>query len=241
METSNPQPGQTVTPTSQAAADNPQPPTEPPEPPEPQTPAESQSTSVSESAPPEPAAIKPPTETQVVEEAKELDDSFESAQPEDADNEDQAGAITWTASEFIAHAKSLGWYATLAAAAIALAAIFFLITRDPVSVGVVIVSAILLGTYGRHQPRQLEYRVDNNGLNVGQKRFGYDEFRSFSIIPEGAFSSIVFMPLKRFAVPTTIYFPPEDENKIASLIANHLPLEERGHDAIDRLMQRIRF
>src|SRR6185312_239211 len=49
-------------------------------------------------------------------------------------------AITWTASEFIAHAKSFSWYTALGAGAAALAALVFLMTKDPVSVGVILVA-----------------------------------------------------------------------------------------------------
>jgi hypothetical protein len=49
------------------------------------------------------------------------------------------------------------------------------------------------------------------------------------------------MPLKRFGLPTTIYFAPEDEDRIVDIINQHLPFEPRDRDAIDRLMKRIRF
>lgn len=123
----------------------------------------------------------------------------------------------------------------------AFAAAVFLLTKDKISVVVIVVAALLLGAYANHKPRQLEYRLDAHGLSVGDKHFTYDQFRSFSVLPEGAFSSIVLMPLKRFALTTTLYYAPEDEDKIVNLLSDYLPLEERGHDAVDRLMHRIRF
>src|SRR5688572_14165602 len=80
-------------------------------------------------------------------------------------------AITWTASEFVAHDKSAGWYLTLAAAAAAISAVVFLISRDAVSVGVVIVAAIFLGIYAARKPRQLEYRLDQKGITIGSKSY----------------------------------------------------------------------
>lgn len=170
----------------------------------------------------------------------------ESDTPEGQDGADQAGqtdpkAITWTASEFIAHAKSPSWYLALSAVAAALSAVVYLISRDIISVIVVVVAALLLGFYGGRQPRQLEYKLDFKGLSIDDKHLGYGEFRSFSVMTEAGFSSIVFMPLKRFAAPTTIYYPPEDEDKIVGVLSGHLPLEERTHDAVDRLMHRIRY
>lgn len=154
---------------------------------------------------------------------------------------DNAREITWTASEFVAHEKSAGWYGLLGLAAVAVAALVYLITRDYVSVSVVVVGAVVLGFYGATKPRQLEYRLDQQGLSIGAKRYTYNEFRSFAVVPEQAFSSIIFMPLKRFAVPIAIYYAPDDEERILGLLADRLPFEEAPRDAVGNLMRRIRF
>ena len=129
----------------------------------------------------------------------------------------------------------------LAVVALIIAATIYAITRDLISSVVVLVGAAALGIFGARKPHQLEYRLDGSGLTVGQKHYAYEAFRSFAIVPEGAFSSIVFMPLKRFAPLTTIYYAPDDEDKIVDLLADRLPFEERKADAVDTLMHRIRF
>jgi hypothetical protein len=159
-----------------------------------------------------------------------------------ADDDGQANpSVTWTASEFVAHDKSAGWYILLAAGTLVLAVVVFLLTRDVISVSVVVVAGLLLGVYAGHQPRQLDYSLDDQGFGIGQKHYGYDEFKWFSVMEEGAFSGIVFMPLKRFAPPVTIYYPPQDEDKILTTLTNQLPMEEHKADAVDSLMRRIRF
>lgn len=147
-----------------------------------------------------------------------------------------------TASEFVAHEKSTGWYVALAVIATAVAGLIYLITKDLVSMAVIVVGSILLGIYGGRQPRQLKYQLDWQGLSIGSKRYLYSDFRCFSLTEEGAFPGIVFMPLKRFALPTTIYYAPDDENKIVAILADQLPLEEEAyHNSIDNLMRRLRF
>lgn len=163
------------------------------------------------------------------------------AEPTPAAGGGESQKVTWTASEFVAHDKSPGWYAMLMLGTLLLAALVFFITRDFISVAVIVVAGLLLGVYGAHQPRQLEYVVDQRGIGIGQKYHPYDEFKSFSVVTDGAFSSLVFMPLKRFAVPTTIYYAPADEERILDTLTDHLPLEEHRGDAVDSLMRRIRF
>lgn len=149
--------------------------------------------------------------------------------------------IEWTASEFIAHDKSGVWYGGLATAAVVLAGIVLLLTHDFISAGVIIFGALLFGVYANRKPRQLPYRLTHHGLDVGQRHYDLHQFRSFSIVPEGVFSSIVLMPLRRFAPLTTIYYAPEDEARIVAVLSQQLPHAEHHPDPVERLMRLIRF
>lgn len=199
---------------------------------------------------PVPASVQPPVEppAPVVDpqpEAAVQQDAPESTDmplpPEEPAEAAPEGEITWTASEFIAHEKSAGWYGMLVLAALVLAAVVFLLTRDKISTGAVLVAALALAFYGARQPRQLRYMLSPQGLTIGEKYFPFDMFRSFAVMDEDHFSSIVFVPLKRFGQLTTIYFDPADEEKIVSLLSARLPIENRQHDVVDKFMKRIRF
>lgn len=150
-------------------------------------------------------------------------------------------AVSWTASEFIAHQKSAGWYGMLIGVALIIAVIIYLLTKDLITTSFVIFGAFILGYYGSRQPRELNYQLDAGGVAIGDKHYDYDAFRSFSIVTEGAFSSVIFMPLKRFAPLRAIYFAPEIEERIVNMLTPRLPFEEYNHDAVDRLMRHIRF
>ena len=150
-------------------------------------------------------------------------------------------AVSWTASEFIAHQKTAGWYGILAVVTLVATTLIYLVTRDLITSGFVIFGALILGYYASRQPSELHYQIDAKGVLIGNKNYGYESFRSFSIVDEGAFSSVVFMPLKRFAPIRAIYFAPEHEDKILEMLMPRLPFEEYSHDVIDRLMSRIRF
>lgn len=162
-------------------------------------------------------------------------------QPDKSLEADNNGIISWVASEFIAHEKSPGWYGSLAGVTLLITAIVFLLTRDYVSSAVIVVCALFFGIYANRKPRQLQYQLGDRGFSVGAKHFSYEEFRSFSVVDDGAFASIVFAPLKRFAMLVTIYFAPEDEDEITAILSDRLPYEEHTSDSVDRLMRRIRF
>lgn len=152
-----------------------------------------------------------------------------------------AAAVSWTASEFIAHHKSIRWYLSLGSAAVLVLAAVWFVTKDVFAVVTIAIGLGLLGFYATHKPRQQSYSLDSSGLTIGDRRYRFNEFRSFSLIPEGAFLSIELAPLKRFATFTTVYFDPADEGRIVGLLSAHLPTAPPRGDLTDQLMRRIRF
>jgi hypothetical protein len=149
--------------------------------------------------------------------------------------------VDWTASEFISHDKSAGWYLLLILGGLVGAAVVYLLTRDEVSTAVVVIVAILFGVSAARKPRELNYKIDSQGLHIDQKYYPLSDFRSFAIVREEAVESIWLMPLKRFRPPLSIYFDPNDGQKIVDVLAQTLPIENRELDPVDRLMHRIRF
>lgn len=151
-------------------------------------------------------------------------------------------AVAWTASEFIAHEKSARWYVTLAVAAVAIAAgIYFVTGHDKFSTGIVLLVALFFGIYAARRPRVLQYALSRDGVHVGAKMYHYQDFKSFSVTEEGAVASVVFMPLKRFVPPLTIYLAPEVEDAVLQALGEVLPLEAHRRDAVDGFLKRIRF
>jgi len=174
--------------------------------------------------------------------AEVSDESFPA--PDDAKTDALAAGnegVIWTASEFIAHEKGAKWYGQLALGTAVLTAIVYLLTRDKISSGVVVLAAIVFGVYGARKPRTLEYRLGMSGLGIEDKSYDYEQFRSFWTTKEGAFSSITFMPLKRFMPSLTVYYSPQDEQQIMQILERHLPMENRDRDLLDRFLHRIRF
>lgn len=149
--------------------------------------------------------------------------------------------VSWTASEFVEHSKSLGWYLVLALITIVVLVIVFLWTKDMISIIAITVMAVLYGIMAARKPRIMEYRLDANGITIGSIMHPYTKFKSFAIVDEGAFSAISFMPFKRFMPPVGIYYAPQDQDRILAVLTKYLPLELQEPDMIDRFARRIRF
>ncbi len=149
--------------------------------------------------------------------------------------------VSWTASEFVDNEKNASWFMGLVAITAVAVLVIYLITRDLVTAFVIIMAATLFGITAKRKPRTLQYQLDNTGVNIGGKPYGYDLFKSFAMMEEGAFNSIQLMPLKRFMPPISLYYPPESEDQIVTTLGSYLPHEERTHDPVERLMRRVRF
>lgn len=161
--------------------------------------------------------------------------------PKPVANNDQPRLVNWSASEFIAHDKTAGWYGLLMVGGVIFAGLVYLLTKDVISTSVVGVVIVVFGIFAARKPRELSYSVDNQGVHIGEKFYPYSGFRSFSIVQEEAIESIWFSPLKRFTPMLAIYFAPDDGPKIVDVLSDNLPLENRELDVVDRLMHRLRF
>ena len=150
--------------------------------------------------------------------------------------------VEWTASEFVAHEKGVGWYMVLMLAAALISAGLYLLTRDVFSVVVVVIMALALAVASARKPRVVNYRVDESGLTAGSKFYPYRAFKSF-VMPEdgGPFASIVLMPLKRFDFPVSAFLAPDSQDKVLDSLSKHLPMERGQLDGLEKLMRQLRF
>ncbi|MEO6761189.1 MAG: hypothetical protein ABI220_02305 [Candidatus Saccharimonadales bacterium] len=150
--------------------------------------------------------------------------------------------ISWTASEFISHEKSPGWYAALGLAAIILGGAAYLLTgHNIISIIAIVLAILMLGISARQKPRVRQYTLGNDGLHIDNRTYLYSDFKSFTASEDGAIVSVIFLPLQRFAPGLTIYLAPEMEDTVIDALSDYLPHESHRQDAVDGLLKRIRF
>jgi hypothetical protein len=150
-------------------------------------------------------------------------------------------SVSWQASEYLHHQKSAGWYLTAFGAIVFASVVAYVITRDMFGPGsVVALGALMLVAAGR-RPRIMNYIVDLHGIVVGSKEHSYDDFQSFSVVREDAVESIMLIPQKRFMPNINLYFGPNEAQRVFDILSEHLPLEDKTKDNIDRFLHKIRF
>lgn len=169
------------------------------------------------------------------------EESFYSESDETQFSVADAPTVSWQASEYVHHPKQASWYTGLALGIGVVTAGTYLLTRDWLAPVVIAVMGAAVWSFANKQPRTLSYALDPKGIQVGDKSYPYDQFRSFSIVEEGAMSSILLSPLKRFMPPLSLYYAPDDEEKILTILSLHLPHNQSQPDIIERVSSRLRF
>ncbi|MEI6188235.1 MAG: hypothetical protein WCP46_07050 [Alphaproteobacteria bacterium] len=149
--------------------------------------------------------------------------------------------VRWKASEFISHEKNSSWYFILALVTVALCLVVFILTHQYISVGVIVVMAAAFGVYANIKPKTLEYLIDSSGVTVDKKHFSYENFKIVEIVEGGMVPSVNLIPVKRFSVPVTLYFSPQQENQILEILGEFLPSEIKRLEAIDRIVAKLHF
>lgn len=149
--------------------------------------------------------------------------------------------ISWTASEFIAYQKGVGWYLAAFFVILVVATITYLLSSDYISVGAIVLIGFLFIGLASRKPRVLTYEISSQGIKIGNKLYPYGTLKSFAVIEEESMRSIDILPLQRFMPAVSMYYEPQDENAIVEALGAYLPQEERKQPYIDKLMHRIRF
>lgn len=149
-------------------------------------------------------------------------------------------SIEWQASEYIHHDKGVGWFITVGLIALGLLAAAIWFSQWTFAV-LIVIMAVAFGYFGVRKPRILHYRLSPEGIKINNKQYPYSDFRAFGVSPDGAFYSIMLLPIKRLAPGVNIYFAQADGEQIVDILGTYLPMEKMQPDLIDKAMRKLRF
>ena len=133
------------------------------------------------------------------------------------------------------------WFlALLAVATVLLLIDIFLIQSWTFGI-LIVVMAITVMVIAKRPPRTINYTLTPQGIQIDDKPFNFHDFRAFGVVQENAFYSIRLIPNKRFMPMVSVFFPPENGEEIVDAFGHALPMENIERDAIDKLVEKIRF
>lgn len=150
--------------------------------------------------------------------------------------------IHWAAAEYIYQEKNGLWFMIFAIVALGLIAadIFFL--KSYTFSALVFVMAIAIVVYSKRPPQQINYTLSpRHGLYIGENLHAFSEYKSFGVVNDGGYNFIKLIPVKRFGLGTSVYFPAEQGEQIVDLFGSVLPMEQIKLDAFDVIIRKLRL
>jgi hypothetical protein len=149
--------------------------------------------------------------------------------------------ITWTASEFVDSSKSSYWYFSFMLAILIIGGAIYLLTKSIFSAIAIVLMGGALCYMAARKPKEIDYSLDSSGININNVHYPFELFKSYSLVTDGGVSHITLTSTKRFVPTRSIYFEPDDGERIINHLGTYLPLENSPNDPIDKFMKRIRL
>ena len=153
---------------------------------------------------------------------------------------DESQTVSWEASEYIHRSKDFSW--KIIFGIVVLIGVGLAIWAQAWTFAALVVAmGIAMGVFAFRQPKVKRYTLTHEHLQIDEHTYPLAEFRSFGVLAEDAFYSIMLIPTKRFMPAISVYFAQEDGEQIVDILSSHLPLEDIEPDIIDTIMRRLHF
>lgn len=152
------------------------------------------------------------------------------------------GSITWEAPNFERAEKGIKWY--LLVSAILLAAVGYSVwQRDWFFIVIIlIVTAVAIWYLRSVKPVNTSYRIDQQGLTVGNHLHPFSEIHSFWIVYHKNAKNLNIVFIKRYLPALSINLGDTDPVLVRSFLATRVPEQEtRGEGMIDKLIRVLGF
>jgi hypothetical protein len=180
-----------------------------------------------------------PTDIYMPEEQVASVDEPENSEPDD-DEDLEEESIHWVASESISQEKSSVWFIVFAVIVIGLIAFDVFFLKSYTFSVLVVVMSLALVILNRRPPSQVDYVLSpDHGVYVGEVLHSFDEFKSFGVINDNGNNLIKLMPLKRFSIGLSVYFPTEMGEVIVDILGARLPMEDLKLDVVDTVTRKL--
>ena len=150
--------------------------------------------------------------------------------------------VHWSALENLDSEKGGGWFAVFWVIVVVLIAADILFIKSYSFSVLVAVMATSILVLSKRPSREIDYTLSGDqGLYIGEKLYHFSEFKSFGLINEDGIHSVMLIPIKRFSLGVSVYFPQESGEQIVDILGARLPMQELKLDIIDKIVRKLRL
>ena len=142
--------------------------------------------------------------------------------------------VEWETEEFDKHKRGAGWYLGLGTILL-LALVYTIYIRQWLLSSLIIMIGVSLYLSGRIKPNKIKCSINESGVSIGDKQFGYDQLKTFwfSRTEEGIKLNLI--TIFRLMPVVSIKITNELEPKIREALVSVIPeSKNKKEDWIDR-------
>jgi hypothetical protein len=153
---------------------------------------------------------------------------------------DSKPLLEWQATEYFVRKKGVRWFVIFGVGVVLLEALAIWQHAWTFVVLIVVAVAALI-VYTRSTPEKIKYAVLENGVQVGDKTYLYDDLRAFGVIEDENRYYLRIVPKKRFAAAILMHFEKKDGEKIVDTLGAKLQMEKMQLDPLDRILRKLKI
>ncbi len=152
----------------------------------------------------------------------------------------QPRSASWKEFEFLQFEKGTWWYTVFIIVMLVILGIT-LWRRNWLLAGVIVAGTLAIISFAKEKPAERQFRIDSSGVQVGNKKYKYEELKSFWIVgtPDGRI--LYLQSISRFSPPIMVNLGNNDEVRIRRILKNYLPEEVKSEVLSDRINRWLRF
>lgn len=150
--------------------------------------------------------------------------------------------VEWEAAEHESQERGPGWYVTLAASAVFLIIISFY-SGNPLFAFFILVAAIIIASFSRREPEVFKFKIDKNGIAIGEEIFHYyDTLNGFGVLEHDHKLDEIVIHKKRLLAPL-VKIPIDSRTlpQARRILKKHLPEKEYRESLIDIVSEKLKI
>jgi hypothetical protein len=152
----------------------------------------------------------------------------------------QPRSTSWKAEHFIHFEKGKTWYVIFTIVMLLIVA-GALLYKQWMLAGVILAAMLAIYSFAKEKPAERKFRIDSTGVQVGNRRYNYDQLKSFWIAVTPESKLLYLQSIHRVVTPIMINLGDTDEGKVKAILKQHLPEEMRSEILSDRINRWLRF
>ncbi|MFA7216559.1 MAG: hypothetical protein WC095_01070 [Candidatus Paceibacterota bacterium] len=134
--------------------------------------------------------------------------------------------INWIAPEYIHSEKNSDWYWIVGIITVSIALVAIILNNIIFAI-LIIVSMSILTLYASRRPENIEIKINEKGINMGQTYYPYSDLESFWVETKDKFPRIIILPKKTVSSYIIILIKDVEPEDVKDLLSNYL--EEVTH------------